>query len=331
MIYDFYGNEISSIYSLTGEECDGYDIAGNLLISSIDPLPIDTVPSYFQSDVANALNYVDELGEGYVNYIAVTDSHYNLNVGNTFKIMNYLYSQGKFDKLIHLGDLLEEDNVDSDNWISATDAGLPTYKKWLFTQGNHDNGIAPISQVDSLFMDSTVHYITHSYHNAWYYDNKQYKIRFIGLHHYLYANSAIRQEVEGFLESMPNGYAWIFVSHYPMLPVTEKDDIWKRDYCMSEDAETWVKGLIDIYPRCIGIFSGHQHLDRYDLLSTGSKNFNHLTLDADIKRTGNVGTNKEQVVSILSINPTTESIKLYRIGRSEVFVSNPLEFSGFTQ
>mgnify|MGYP002513802682 CR=1 FL=1 len=329
-MYDLYGNQTTSFYGGNGEEINTlFDINGTVVYEKVDivPTPLEVVPSYFQEDVVNAVGYVDTLGNDYANYVVVTDTHYSSNCGNSSNICNYLYGTGKFDKMIHLGDFLESGAIGSENWNAMIDADFCRYKKWIMTQGNHDSGIYPFSDALPYFEANEVNYVSHNYHNGFYYDNKKHKIRFIGLHHMLYANSAIRSEIEGFLNTMPNGYKWCFISHYPMLVNTE----WVRTKCMSESAELWLKGLIDTYPNFIGVLSGHLHLDEHDVASTETKDFHHITLDADILRNGNVGTNNEQVVTIVSINPITENVKFYRIGRSITYESKQWEYMGFTK
>ena len=325
-MYDIYGNQLTTAYNINGEEISlMYDIDGNI-VGEITPILLSDIPTYFQNDVTNALNYVDELGIDYAHYIVVTDTHYSANYGNSPVICNYLYGTGKFDKMIHLGDFLEAGEVNSDNWNAMIEADFCHYKKWLMTQGNHDSGIYPFSLATPYFETKEVNYVTDALKNGFYYDNSKHKIRFIGLHHMLHSNSRIRAEIESFISSMPSGYKWCIINHYPMLV----NDEWGRASCMNESAETWIKTLIDTYPNFIGIFSGHMHLDEYDIVSTGAKEFHHMTLDADFKRNGVSGTNEEQVITIISINPTTENVKFYRIGRSAVYETKQWEYTGFT-
>ena len=315
-MYDIFGNEIDV----------AYDINGNVVYER-KPVSLEDVPVYFRSDVTNALNYVDELGDDYANYLVLTDTHYNANCGNSSTICNHMYGTGKFDKMIHLGDFLEGGAIGSDNWNAMIDADFCHYKKWVMTQGNHDSGIYPFSLATPYFESKEVNYVSHNYKNGFYYDNTKHKIRFIGLHHMLHSSSAIRKEVENFITSMPSDYKWCIINHYPMQVNTE----WARTSCMGEGAETWLKGLIDMYPNFVGLFCGHLHTDEYTLANTGTKDFHHMTLDADILRNGNIGTNNEQVITIISINPTTENVKFYRIGRSVVFESKQWEYTGFTK
>lgn len=309
------------IYDYQGNEYNAYNYQGDIN-ESID---IDTVPTYFQTKCINALDYVNDLGSDYVNYLVATDSHYSSNNGNTFKIMNYLYSNGDFDKMIHLGDLEEGGRVEESHWQSVLATDIRKFKKWLFTAGNHDQGLYYNQrEVFDYLIGDYVHYISRSdTNNNYYYDNDKAKIRFIATHHF----SMNTTNVTNALRTKPSDYAWCFISHYPMLPVDIENDIWKRVYCMTENFENSLKQLIEQYPNCIGIFSGHQHFDQYDKLSTSNgTQFNHLTLDADVRRSSESSENS-QVVSILSINTKTRSVKLYRIGRNKVFENSRLEFN----
>lgn len=302
MLYDIDGNSVSAIY----------DINGNAIG---EPLPIDAVPSYFRADVQNALSYVNSLPSDYANYIMIADSHYNANNLHTFDIANYLFLNGNFDKMVHLGDLVEANNIDNANWQSAVDSGLTTLAgNWLWTQGNHDNGLNPVKNASDQFESKAVHYVSHSYRNAWYYDNKSAKIRIIGFHHYLSMASAIREEVKGWIDNLPSGYSWMTVCHYPFMTQQISDRGVARTSCMTEGNEQWLLGLIESKKSAyLGHYSGHLHSDTFEMWN----GFVNANMDADLSRTGLAGTNREQTITIVSINPKNKNVKFYRIGRNE--------------
>ena len=325
-VYDYNGNELNTIYDFNGAELNtAYDYSGNEIFTGIAPVTIDEVSEIFQSASLEAMDYINSIPDGYANYLILTDTHYATNFGHSANVVNYLYSSGKFDKLIHLGDLLNDTNVDESDWQNMVEANLLHYGgRWLVSQGNHDNHLSPLADALVYFEPSSIHYTVSDLHNACYYDNKKHGIRFLILHHYLYANSTIRDEVENWIKYRPSGYKWAILEHYPF-----NNGTWEESSCIGSDAQAWLFGLIDSYGGFIGNFCGHLHVDKYDLLNTGTTDFNQMTFDADA-RGGRTDDINGHAITIMSINPTTENVKFYRIGRSTVYETKQWEYTGFT-
>ena len=326
-VYDFKGNELNAIYDFNGSELNtAYDYSGNEVFTGITPVALTEVSEIFQSACVDAMEYVDNLPNGYVNYIVLTDTHWPSNWRHSAMVCNYLYGSGKFDKMIHLGDMVSDDNVGENGWNAMVEDGYLYYpNRCLFAQGNHDNHLSPLMNALEYLVPTNVHYITHSYKNAYYYDNKAFGIRFIVLHHYLYAYTDIRSEVENWIKYKPSGYKWAILEHYPF-----NNGTWNDTSCIGTETQAWLFGLIDSYSGFIGNFCGHLHLDKYDLLSTGTKDFHQMVFDTDTK-SPNPDDITGQAITLLSINPTTENVKFYRIGRSKVYESKQWEYTGFTK
>lgn len=305
--YDISANELSSVYGLDGTE---YPLA--------DPNPIlfSNVPEYFQTDITNALTYINGLSNDYVNYIVVTDSHYDLSrVRNTPKLFNYLYQEGRFDKLIHLGDIVDGGGFNDTGWQHLTEDDWWHFNKnWLFAQGNHDSAWSTsLATLASYFEAPSVRYTVNAKHNIYYYDNNSYKIRIIGSHHYSYKDDT--DTLNAYVAAAVNkGYKWMFIGHYRV-----------------DETSDWVKDAVETFGNFICSLSGHRHTDTFRTITTDTKSLLDINLEADIQGqvNGGVGTNGEQCITLVSINPKTENIKLYRIGLSKVYDGKQWEFTGF--
>lgn len=327
-VFNLSGNEISAVYAKDGTDLDyAYAKDGSEIFSPIEPTSLSEVSEIYQQACVDALTYVESLGESYVNYIVLADTHWESNWHHSAMVCNYLFSNGRFDKFIHLGDTVSDDNVGEDGWNSMTADGYLRYpNRCIWVQGNHDAHLSPLANAEAYLVPASAHHTSHVYNNAYYYDNKNYKIRFIVLHHYLYGSSVIRDEVENWIKYRPSGYMWALLHHAPF-----NNGTWAETSCVGGETETWWFRLFDTYKGFIGSFCGHLHLDKTDLLQTTNETFfNQVVFDTDTKG-GRTDDYNGQSITIMSINPTTENIKFYRIGRNSVYSSNKWEINGFTE
>ena len=319
MPYNLSGAELNTAYNYTASELSSvFDLNGiEYSFSPLEPVLFSDIPEYFQSDVTNALTYINNLSNDYVNYIVVTDTHYDLSTTrNTAKIFNYLYQEGRFDKLIHLGDIVDGGGFDDTGWQYLLEDDWWHFKgHWLFTQGNHDSAWSTsLAELASNFeTTNNIRYTINTSHNIYYYDNPTYKIRFIGSHHYNCLDD--KDTLESYIKAAINrGYKWAILCHY------------KTD----TSSEEWRKAMVETYGNFICSLSGHNHWDNFNRISTGTKTLLDLNLEADIQGRQYAGTNQEQCITLVSINPTTEIIKLYRIGLSRAYEGvKQWEFTGF--
>lgn len=323
--YDISSNELNKAYQVDGTELASvFDIDGvEYPFEHQIPVLFSDIPEWYQNDVVNALAYVNGLDDGYVNYIVMTDTHYGDAYPNAPKIFNYLYQEGRFDKLIHLGDMLANSGLGSANWNSLIDRDFFHFKEWLFAQGNHDTGLSVDLAEALTYFETTenIRYTISASHNMYYYDNPEYKIRFIGAHFYEYMND--KETLEAYIKAgIKRGYKWVFLSHFPFRDVSSAG--------LTTEDETWLKSMIEQYGNFICMLAGHHHADVFLQESTATKTFWAFTFDADISGIRETyGENSDQVISILSINPITEKIKIYRIGRSAQYEGKSWEFTGF--
>lgn len=320
MVYDINGNELNTAYDVSANELTSvYEINGTEH-SFANPVSFDDIPDWYKTDVQNAVVYLNGLDDGYVNYIVMADTHYGDAYPNAPKIFNYLYQECRIDKLIHLGDMLADSGLGSANWNALINADFFHFKKWLFAQGNHDTGLSVDLAEALTYFETTqnIKYTASAYHNIFYYDNPSYKIRFIGVHFYNYMDD--KYTLERYIAlAVEKGYKWIFMNHFPT---------W---YFEENDADMlWLKSMIETYGNFICSINGHWHADNFNQISSGTKTFWEFNFDADISGIRETyGENSDQVVSILSINPTTEDMKIYRIGRSRKYDGKQWSFNGF--
>lgn len=325
-IYNLSGEELKAAYGVDGLEINtAYDVTGSKVFAGLAPVTLDQVSEIFQAGAQAAMEYLSGLPDAYANYIMLTDTHYSANFNHSAPIANYLYGSGKVDKLVHLGDLTNDSAIGGDGWNAMVDSGLLHYGgNWLFAQGNHDSSLVPLADAMAYFEPADVHYTVSTMHNAYYYDNKKHGIRFLVLHHYLYANSAIHSEVENWIKYRPTGYKWAILEHYPF-----NNGTWGDDVCIGGSAQEWLFGLIETYGNFVGNFCGHLHLDSLDEIDSGTKKFHQMTFDTDGSG-GRADDENGQVVTIVSINPYAEHVKFYRIGRSEDLGVKQWEYKDFT-
>lgn len=322
MVYDIDGTELTSAYNVSGDDVVAvYALDGTE--TSFDPVLFSDIPEWYQDDVSAALDYVNGLGDDYVNYIVMADTHYDDAYENAPKVFNYLYQEGRFDKMIHLGDLVADGRMGSVNWQSLIDRDFFHFKKWLFAQGNHDSGLSTDLAETLTYFEATknIRYNSSAYHNCYCYDNDAYKIRFVGAHFYNHMSD--KDTLEAFIRVGVNkGYKWIFMNHFPIGYMSSNED----------SNLTWLYSMIETYGNFICCLAGHWHADNFEQKTSGTKTFWEFVFDADISGIRETyGENSDQCVSIFSVNPTTEDMKIYRIGRSAKYEGKQWSFNGFAQ
>lgn len=318
------GDEINTLYDLSGEELlTAYDLQGDECFTAIEPVELSQVSETFQQSCVDAVEYLNSLDDGYYNYVVRADTHYPANFCHSAMVCNYLYSHTKINKFIHLGDFVTDINIGDDGWESCENDGTFTYlHQTLFAQGNHDSHIIPLSAVEEMFLPLTAHHaVEYTYNPPYYWDDTKAKIRFLVIHH---GSSFTTSEAVNWIHYRPTGYKWALLNHYPW-----NNGEWSADMC--RDDGNWLHDLIDAESGFVGNFCGHLHLDSMDNLQTPNGTaYWQMTFDTD----GSGGRSDDidgQSITIVSINPTTENVKFYRIGRSLVYESKQWEYTGFTQ
>ena len=265
----------------------GY-IAGGIDLTDIE--------SYFITDVINAMKYVKNLGtDDWVHHIVITDTHQTLNYGHSTAIVKAMQDTGYFSKLIHLGDMADNNNE------GVFDACVENYGQFngnmLFTIGNHDAVVTNWQTLfyDEFLSDDTDIVVSESDNYCFYWDDAVHRIRYI-CHRYGDTTYPINR-----IKDAPSGYSVITLCHY-------KDKI-------TSDVLVPILGHGLNF---IGNIVGHDHIDAHDIRYEGM--FHQIRLNNDGKINDNAnyvktdGTNQSQAITIMSINTTTKNVKFYRIG-----------------
>lgn len=330
MIYSISGNEVTKAYNCNGTAVENaYDIQGNQVYTDID---VTGVVSFYKQDVRNAVTYLRDLGEEYVSYAIVNDQHYNYNYGYSPQILSALYRNNVIDKIFVLGDEVDTgaDSALLNSWLSDHNSIIP-YS--FVIQGNHeaygDESIVypwfKTNVYDEMATPTNWGTEDHSYY---YYDNSEYKIRFIfcdpnhdstNQKSWLYSTA----------QAIPEDWFWVLITHeapFVYTPPAPYDTYWHyRDTTLFGTFET----DFATDDKLIGVFCGHEHCD---IPQTNSGIHQETFLTDSNKKSGgtdstglpmpirNANDNSANSVTIISINPTLRKVKLLRIG--------PLQYEG---
>lgn len=317
--------KIESLLSYINREC-GTDFADltsairyvveNGVQIEIPTIDISEIQSYFHDEITSALSYVDGLS-GYTHYVCSTDNHYNVNKFHSAIIQNYLMQTGKFDKIIILGDIVDSGAIDDERYQKfISDSFNLMNGKILLVTGNHDSSLDKQTVFNDFMSKANVVFDTSS--KSWYYDKAMAKIRIIGID--FYSATAIP---EAFLTSavsgLPTGYAYAICMHYTLQSANSN---W--DMCWGSNVEEKLLNIVNnnANKSFIGFFTGHQHIDETVKLSNNAyhstflcdKFENYPYYDYYNYPTRTEGTDTEQAITIISINPTTKDVRFYRIG-----------------
>lgn len=302
-------SELLTINDVTDMDDETLHDAIQSLIDGYGASDIDVsgIVSYYQTAVRDAMEYVRKLGPKWVNNLVVTDTHYEArSCRNSAPILALMYSTGKFDKIIHMGDCIDLSTSATDYAAFAEDFS-PFNGKMLLAIGNHD----PAS-------NATVSPTREDYYNDflsdmqglggtpenfnYYYDNTEKKIRYIV---HMYSPSQDNANFVGnAITSLPAGWTYVVVNHYPQ-------ELNSRTVTAHRLADTMNKRF--------GFFiDGHRHKDmlwttnRIPEITMMSDCLTYPTSeDADLRVKD---TDTEHAITILSIKPSTGEVKTYRIG-----------------
>lgn len=322
-VYTLKGEELVALYDVTGMEIDtAYDLQGTEIFTSIEPVDLAQVSEMFRQSCVDAAAYLNGLGDGYYNYIARADTHYPMNFCHSAMVCNYLYSHARVNQFMILGDFVNDINIGGSGWETVVNDGTLLYPhRTLFAQGNHDTHLVPLSAAEELLLPLTAHHaVSATYNPPYYWDDKAAKIRFLVIHH---GSGFTTSEAVNWIHYRPEGYKWALLNHYPW-----NNGTWGADMCRTDG--DWLHDLMDAESGFIGNFCGHLHLDSMDNLQT-PKGTGYWQMTFDTDGSGGRADNLDgQSVTIVSINPKTENVKFYRIGRSTAY-GKQWEYTGFTK
>ena len=276
------------------------------------------IPSYWENAISDALDYAKaKRNNGYINHIIVTDQHYTDNERNSANLISALVDSGYFTKTFLLGDLVDTGTVTDNNYKNLIADGYKRNNKIiLLVTGNHDSPLDKSVVFDDLSRGNDVVFCSVANAYSWTWDDNVSKIRYIGIDRdgtyvqYSWLANAIINS--------PDGYAICIVCHYTLSAANPE---WEM--CWDSTNETAILALVEMIGKpFIGFITGHQHIDETDVLSNGAY---LTTLICDKFDTSNFyqyytyptrtqGTDSEQAITILSINPTLQDVQFYRVG-----------------
>lgn len=277
-------------------------------------LNVDNVVSWYRDETLAAYRHVKSMDDSWAHYIVLADSHCpGYNYGHAGAIISALLSTGKFDKYIHLGDIVDMGNTDQ--LAGAVSYGLALNGDMLYCMGNHEiagnNEIAPVlyetfmsDMEDDPKFEWWSEFVPSTYAgSAFTYRNDEQKIFFIHIPHWLMGTeSDLIDWIYDTFDSVPDGYTVITLSHAP------SDELGN---CLPAVRNSFA--FLAPGKKMGGHWGGHRHIDRvYDrdvfteILFDNDAHFNEEARVAE--------TTFEQVISIVSVSPTVGKVKVYRIG-----------------
>lgn len=283
-----------------------------------DSLDVSTLPAYWEESVKDGLRHTLTLGDGYVHHLVTTDNHYNANYRKSPLIMQVLQSTGLYGRVVNLGDITDTHaQAQADNVLADYQ---PFLGNLLFAIGNHDDFDGGVNSVlYPLIKDDTSLQGSPETFN-YYWDDTTHKIRYIVYNSV--SNNSSFSTISGWAQGVEDGWSVLILSHYAGLP-------FMSDYSQTTPVKTthstFAKNLEYFFlsnhqKYLAGVISGHEHTDSlataapFEILHQAVLNNDGHSNDAKPwPKTS--GTDTEQAVTIMSINPTTKDVRFYRIGK----------------
>lgn len=275
------------------------------------------IPAYWEQAVSDAIAYVKTMRvNGYSNHIVITDQHYTDNKRHSAAIANRLFQSGFFEKIIMLGDIVDSGTTDGDNYknLLADDYARNSANMLLVT-GNHDVNLDKSVVFNDFVTGNDIVFCSNQYSYCWVWNDDTYKVRYIGIDRsstyvqYAWLAKAII--------NAPEDYHICILTHYTM-PV---NSAWTMNW--ETDIATALNTLLGMIGHpFVGYVCGHQHIDETDTLDNGGYLTTLICDRFDNQHyyqyydypTKVEGTDSEQALTILSVNPDTCDVRFYRVG-----------------
>lgn len=348
MLYDITGSVLSHIYDVEGSELTyGYDVEGALVYDNAPvepepepepptPVPVPTpTPTQTQYAISNVVDYyrastealastLNGLSSSWQSFVFIPDIHSKSNRKHSQAIAMYLADNTPANMIVLGGDYCK-DGWNKNEYTQYVKPFLDSgFRANIFPLvGNHEVIGGNINDAKkTLFSDflsgkTNVH---GSPSNGYYYvDDKSLKIR------YMFLNTSdggyqvvgdtqlawIRNNV-----SMPDN-TW----HLVVLGHVNLDDLGGITDMNLENPAEVISNILVTNGVIVGYFCGHQHID--DCRSIGSlyqtimlnDKLENIEYYSDLSVTNRVaGTTTEQAVSVVSINRSTRTVIVRRIG-----------------
>lgn len=316
-----------------------------------------TLPDYYDGYLQTKLDTIHEMERSYgfngATYAFITDFHYYANKLNSIPLLERIRERTNAVRLIYGGDSVRalgaESYLLSDNYAVASLLFGVYGTDYSYIFGNHDYTIAtggswgqgmvsiPIAAVHSIYKKGFSTGIKRNYH---YYDDEINEIRHIFID---YTQAGYPWFLEWFRDealNIPSGWSVAFYCHTPFAANTVEAPSQYMSYladwiCALANKRTYVQTITStfdgttyntdinvdytastatvIYAAC-----GHIHKDTLSVVD--GVTFFSTTCDAMFQDDGygrTAGTTDEQAFDVITINKTTKTVNLIRIGAGE--------------
>lgn len=312
------------------------------------PAPSNVV-SYYQSPTNSMYTSIASNGPDWTNILFITDMHSDLNQQHSQDIALYLLRNSKIKFAVLNGDFCKH-GYNETYYKAYTDKLLSSdQKSKIFaTLGNHDADIdnsydyIPQARIASDFLTGKS-IVAGNFNEAYYYfDDSSKKVR------YLFINTSNGAD---WLSASTDEIAWIATAvNLPdaswslmIFGHENLDDVSLSSHVITSGSDSMTcrngAAVLSAVGQCngtiIGYFCGHQHIDRTDVISAGSKSIHQTMMICDKLEnepyydnfsypSRSSGNTSEQAISIISVNTKSKNVVIRRIGAGS---SNGLSYT----
>lgn len=326
-----------SIYNKNGTVIlAAYNKTGNLLAQAFDKngdsvfpdtpgkYGIDNVVEYFRTDTLSVASEIDSLSDDWTNFVFVTDTHGSANKQHSQAIALYLLDNTNAEMIVLNGDYSASDwsKTQYDAYMKPfLDSGLSG--KIYATMGNHETyggGTAEAKQsIYNDFLADKTNIIGSPQDIYYYFDDSQNKIRYMFINTSEGGETSMtathRTWIANNVVLPASDWSLLVIGHVNLLKMANVT------YMNESNGAAIVTAIENCNGTIIGYLCGHQHIDYSEKLG----NFQHTTITCDRFENSNyydgisitnrvAGTNTEQSVSVVSINPKTRNVVIRRVG-----------------
>lgn len=325
-LYNINGASINTAYDKTGTIAESaYDVNGNVVFpDTSEKYSINNVVSYFRQDTLSVAAEIDNLSDQWHTFVYITDPHGSANKQHSQAIALYLLDNTAAKMIVLGGDYSASnwDKTQYDTYMTPfRNSGLSGKIYAVF--GNHETyggGTAVAKQ--SIYTDflADKSNIVGSPQDIYYYlDDTTNKIRYMFINTSDEGETTLSQTQLAWITSnvvLP-AFDWslLVIGHVNLLKIANVT------YMNESNGSAVVSAIGNCNGTIIGYLCGHQHIDYCEQLG----DFQHTTITCDRFENSNyydgisitnrvVGTNTEQSVSTVSINPITKNVVIRRVG-----------------
>lgn len=325
---DTLTNIANAIREKTGENTLIYPRDMAMKISSLvfDDIRLEDIVSYYQEPTQNVANEINALGDEYVSFVAVADTHGSNNKNNSQNIIRYLLKNTKANRLFHLGDISAGNWSEHEyrTWFAPFENCIP---KVFVALGNHDLSNTTMEDVSVIYDDllANKNYLYGNPERFYYYfDDTTRKIRYLVINTSDgNQNQVTNNQIDWIADSVQlpsTEWKLIAFGHMDIMP---NDPIMNGWNTHSETPIT--NALSSTNGTIIGYFCGHEHCDLiqkvndkfYEIMLLNDNCSKDTTFEEITNPERVAGTISEQALSVISINTTTGDVTIMRIGAGE--------------